>query len=65
VLLQPSQVGLQEPYYLLSIPRRYAGRAQTGNEPLLPMDQTSRIGDVLVNTMEVVFVGHTPHYGAA
>jgi hypothetical protein len=56
-----SQVGFQEPQYFLGIPRPCASRAQTGNEPLLPMDQASRIGDVLLNTTEVVFVGHARH----
>ena len=43
---------------LLRIQRRHARRAQTDYEPLLPGDQTSRVGDVLLDAAEVVLVGH-------
>jgi hypothetical protein len=62
VLLKSPKVRFQQPKYSLGIQGVRARCPQSDYEALLPLHQTSRIGDVLLNTAKVIFQVHSrPH----
>ena len=58
MFLESSQIGFQQPKYLLGIQRAHTRRPQADYQPLLALDQASRFGDMLLDTMEVIFETH-------
>src|SRR5580704_7019050 len=62
VFVQSLKVRFQKRKYFLSIPCIHARRPQTGYEALLLLHKASRFGDVLLNTVKVIFEAHSrPH----
>jgi hypothetical protein len=62
VVLKSPKVGFQQPKYSLGIQCVHARRPQTDYEALLPLHETSRFGDALLNTAKVIFEAHgKPH----
>jgi hypothetical protein len=58
VFLKSLKVRFQKRKYFLSIPGINARRPQTGYKTLLLLHKASRFGDVLVNTVKVIFEAH-------
>jgi len=58
VLLQPPQIGFEQPKNPLGIPCARARTTQTDYETLLALHYASRFGDVLINTAKVIFEAH-------
>ena len=62
MFLKSLKVRFQKRKYFLSIPCINARRPQTGYEVLLLLHKASRFGDVLLNTVKVIFEAHSrPH----
>jgi hypothetical protein len=59
VFLKSPKVRFQKRKYFLSIPRIHARRPQTAYEALLLLHKTSRFGDVLLNSVKVIFEAHS------
>jgi hypothetical protein len=60
VFLKSPKVRFQKRQYFLGIPCIHATRAQTRYETLLLLHKASRFGDVLLNTVKVIFEAHRP-----
>ena len=58
MFLQPLQIGFQQPKYPLGIPCAHARGWQTDHETLLSLHHATYLGDVLVNTVKVIFKTH-------
>ena len=62
MFLKSPKVRFQQRKYFLSIPCIHAPSPQTRYETLLLLHKASRFGDVLVNTVKVIFEAHSsPH----
>jgi hypothetical protein len=59
VLLKSSKVRFQQPKYSLGIQCIGARCPYPDYEALLPLDKTSRFGDVLLNTAKIIFEAHS------
>ena len=58
MFLKPPKVRFQKRQYFLGVPCIHAIRAQTRYETFLLLHESSRFGDVLLNTMKVIFEAH-------
>jgi hypothetical protein len=59
VFLKSPKVRFQKRKYFLSIPCIHARRPQTGYETLLLLHKAPRFGDVLLNSVKVIFEAHS------
>ena len=59
MFLKSPKVRFQQRKYFLSIPCIRARRPQTGDAAFLLLHKASRFGDVLFNTVKVIFQAHS------